>query len=152
MMKKPIFCVLVFLAAMALWGQSPGTTVFVAARNVDVKASSGFFARVLGTLGMGDEVIVQQNQGRWLVVRNAAGLQGWAPSDAFSTRRILRSGSGVSTREFAMAGKGFTGDLEEILRSSGEFDFSPVDAMERRVISPEDLLIFLREGRLAEGN
>ena len=151
-MKKPIFCVLFFWAAMTVGAQNVGATLFVVTRTAEVKASSGFFARSLGTLVFGDAVTVQQNQGRWLVVRSASGLQGWVLAGAFSTRRIIQSGSGVTTTEFALAGKGFTSDLEEILRSTGEIDFSDVDAMEERTISPEELRAFLREGRLAEGD
>jgi len=128
-----------------------GTTLFVAAKTVQVKNSSGFFSKVLGTLAFGDSVTIQKNLGKWLVVRASSGLQGWAPADAFSSRRTLKSGSGVSASEFALAGKGFTGDLENILRSSGEVDYSGVDIMEKRIVSPQDLRLFLKEGRLAEG-
>jgi len=152
-MKTLIFCLMIFWVAITAGAQSFGSTLYVSANTVTVRTSSGFFSSVLGTLGLGEAVTVQQNQGRWLVVRNAAGLQGWAPADAFSTRRrVPQSGSNVTVTEFALAGKGFTSDLEEILRADGELDFSVVDTMERRTISPEELRAFLREGRLAEGN
>ena len=142
---------MVFLAAMTAGAQSTGTTLYVAAKTVEIKDSSGFFARVLGTLSLGEAVTVQQSQGKWLVVRSASGLQGWALAEVFSTRRTLVSGSGVTASEFALAGKGFTGDLETILVSSGEVDYSGVNAMEGRTVTPEELRVFLREGRLAEG-
>ena len=151
-MKKFGFFLIVFLIAAALSAQNIGTTLYVSTKTVEVKDSSGFFSRVLGTLALGDTVTVQQNQGKWLVIRSASGLQGWALADAFSTRRILQSGSGVSATEFALAGKGFSSNLENTLRSSGEVDYSRVDAMEGRIVSPEELRAFLREGRLAEGD
>ena len=150
-MKKAIFFLMVLCAVMSAGAQSSGTTLYVAAKSVDVKSSSGFFAGALGTLALGEAVTLQQNQGKWIAVRSASGLQGWALADAFSTRRVLSSGSGVSASEFALAGKGFTGDLEKILRSSGELSYTGVDAMEKRSVSPEDLKAFLKEGRLAEG-
>jgi len=152
-MKKYILYLLFFLSAMTLGAQSFGTTMFVAANNVNLKASSGFFARVIATLTLGEEVTVQQNHGRRLVVRNASGLQGWVSADALSVRRrVPQSGSNITPAEFALAGKGFNSSLEEILRSSGSIDFSMVDAMERRSISPEMLLDFLAEGRLTKGD
>ena len=151
-MKKIIFAIIVFGAAIALGAQTAGSTLYVSVRNVDVKSSSGFFADRLGTLSLGDAVTVQQNQGKWLVVRGASGLQGWVPADAFSARRILPAGASVSASEFAMAGKGFTEDLEKIMNASGERDYSAVDAMERRSVSPGELRTFLREGRLSEGD
>lgn len=144
---------MVFWAAATVEAQGFGSPLYVAANTVNVRSSSGFFARVLGTLTLGEAVTVQQNQGRWLVVRSATGLQGWAPADAFSTRRrVAQPGSSATVTEFALAGKGFTADLEEIIRAYGELDFSLVYAMEERTICPEELQIFLREGRLADGN
>ena len=150
-MKKFIFFLMVFFIAMSVGAQNTSTTLYVAAKGVELKASTGIFGRVVGTLAFGEAVTLQQNQGKWISVRNASGRQGWAPADAFSTRRVLSSGSGVSASEFALAGKGFSDDLEKVLRSSGEVDYSAVDAMEKRSVSPEDLLKFLKEGRLAEG-
>ena len=150
-MKKLAFFLIAFFAVTALWSQNPGTTLFVAVRSVDVKSSSGFFAGTLGTLALGDEVTLQRSQGRWHVIRSAAGLQGWAPADAFSTRRIVNTGHGVSASEFALAGKGFNSDLERALNASGDFDFTGVDAMERRTIPADELRAFIRDGRLASG-
>jgi len=151
-MKKYIFYLVFFLSAMILGAQSSGAAMFVAANTVNLRDSSGFFARVIGTLSLGEEVTVQQNHGRWLVVRNASGLQGWVSADALSTRRrVAQTGSNVSPAEFALAGKGFNSSLEEILRSSGDIDFSMVDAMENRRVSVEMLLAFLEEGRLTKG-
>jgi len=152
-MKKHVLYLLVFLSAMTLGAQTSGTTMFVSANTVDLRASSGFFARVIGTLSLGDEVTVQQNHGRWLVVRNTSGLQGWVSADALSSRRrVVQSGSNVTPAEFALAGKGFNSSLEEVLRSFGNIDYSMVDAMERRSISLEMLLDFLAEGRLTKGD
>jgi len=148
-----ILCGLIFFCAVsALQAQNTGATLYVAVKTVEVKASSGSFAKVVGTLAQGDTVTVRQNQGKWLAVRNAAGLEGWAPSDAFSSRRILASGSSVSASEFALAGKGFSDDLEKTLVSSGEFDPKGVDAMEKRTVTTEELRAFLKEGRLSEGD
>jgi len=152
-MKKCILYPLIFLSAMTLGAQGFGTTMFVTANSVNIRASSGFFAGVIGTLTLGEEVTVQQNHGRWLVVRNASGLQGWVSADSLSTRRrVIQSGSNVTPAEFALAGKGFNSGLEEILRAYDDIDFSMVDAMEKRSISPEALLDFLTEGHLSKGD
>ena len=152
-MKTHFFFFVVLLAVMVSMmavGQNAGVTLYVAAKTLEVKDSSGFFAKVIGTLAMGEAVTVQQNQGKWLVVRNGSGLQGWASADGFSSRRTS-TGSSVSASEFALAGKGFTDDLEKVLRSSGGVDYSGVDAMEKLTIPLDELRTFLKEGRLAEG-
>jgi uncharacterized protein YgiM (DUF1202 family) len=149
-MKKVAFLFIVFQAAV-LNAQSSGSTLYVAVKSVELKSSSVFFASVVGTVGKGEEVTVIQSGEKWIHVRNASGLEGYAPVDAFSVRRILASDAAVSATEFAMAGKGFSDDLEQLVRSSGDVDYSAVDAMEQRVVSPEELRAFLTEGRLAMG-
>ena len=151
-MKKVIFSLVVIGVTMALTAQSSGTTLYVAAKTVEVKTSSSFFASSLGTLTLGESVVVQMDEGKWLVIRNSSGLQGWAPADAFSLRRIISSGANISPAEVSMAGKGFNEALERTIRSSGERDYSLVDAMEKRNVSLGELQSFLREGRLAEGD
>jgi hypothetical protein len=150
-MKKIALSLVVIFVAAALWAQSSEPTFYVAARTVNVKESAGFFARVIETLALGDAVTLRQNQGKWLVVRTASGRQGWAPADAFSSRRILNSGYVPTSVEIAMAGKGFNHELELFLSSSGELDYSEVDAMERHVIGREEFMAFLNEGCLAAG-
>ena len=150
-MKKIYICMVIFLAAASLWAQSSGSVIYVAVKSVEVKESSGFFARVIETLALGDTVTLLQNRGRWLVITAASGRQGWAPADAFSSRRIVNSGQTLSTTEFALAGKGFNDDLEKIVAASGELDFSGVDAMEKYTVNREDFRAFLNDGRLSSG-
>ena len=147
---KCIIVVLFFITS-AIWAQSTGDTLYVSSKNVDVKASSGFFGRINGTLSKGDAVTVEQNRGKWLLIRSATGLQGWAASDAFSSRQIINSGYGPSLTEFALAGKGFNDTLEKFIYSPDDPDFSKVDAMENFSIEREELRAFLNEGHLAAG-
>jgi len=161
--KRFFILLIILMMAASAWTQSagggnaarafaPGSTVYVSAKTVNVKVSANFFARAGGILSKGDAVTVQQNSGKWILVRSATGVQGWVPLDAFSSRRILDAGSGFSTSEYALAGKGFNSDLEKILFSSGELDFSLVDAMEKNTVESDVLRAFLNEGRLASGD
>jgi uncharacterized protein YgiM (DUF1202 family) len=152
LMKKLTAFFVIFWLGAALWAQNVGTTLYVAAKTVEVKSSSGFFARVIGTLAMGEAVTLQQNQGKWLFIRSASGIQGYVPADAFSTRRIVNSGYGASLGEFALAGKGFNDDLEKFLFSSGELDYTEVDGMEKYTVEREELRAFLSDGRLTSGD
>jgi hypothetical protein len=51
----------------------------------------------------------------------------------------------------AMAGKGFSGEIEQIYREGEKLDYSPVDAMESSTVPEQELYAFLVEGRLATG-
>jgi hypothetical protein len=50
-----------------------------------------------------------------------------------------------------MAGKGFSGEVEQIYREGEQLDYSPVDAMESFTVPEEELYTFLAEGRLSTG-
>ena len=150
-MKKIIFLLFFSTLVFTAWAQSAGSTLYVAARTVELKSSTGFFSSTLGSINLGDSVIVMQNGGKWLAVRSVSGLQGWAPADAFSTRVIIRSGAEASVTEFPLAGKGFSNDLEQIMISGGAANYAAADEMDRRKIESQALRFFLIEGRLAAG-
>jgi hypothetical protein len=65
---------------------------------------------------------------------------------------MLPSGRQFTAREVAMAGKGFSVEIESAYRLEAGLDYSLINRMEARKISPEDLLRFLDEGRLARGD
>ena len=152
-MKKTGLFLILFLAAMALNAQSfsSGTTVYVAVKSAKVKAATGFFANTLGTLNLGDAATVLLTQGKWLMIRSASGLQGWAAIDAFSNKPRISTGTNAAVTDIALAGKGFNSSLEKLISTGEQADFNSVDAMEKRAVPPEVLRSFLTEGRLATG-
>ena len=140
----------VFLFSVPPVFSQAGSVRFVAVETAEVKSSSGFFAREVGTLRLGDEVILLRYGGRWSEVR-AGALTGWVVSASLSPRRTVRPGSAVTPGEVALAGKGFGREIENEYRLSGNLDFSPVDEMEAMVIPMEELRRFIIEGRLSGG-
>ena len=71
-------------------------------------------------------------------------------SSSLSVRRILAAGTGASATELSLAGKGFSAAIEIEYRKNG-LSYSIVDFMENIIIAPEELLVFITEGRLAKG-
>ena len=147
------FFILLIMAACAgslLFSQTAGrNTRYVSVQSVPVKDSTGFFAKELGNLPLGTEVTLLRDDGKWSEVR-AGNLSGWVASSSLSARRVAASNSAVATTELALAGKGFSPDMEIEYRKNG-LDYSKVDTMEKTVISTEDLRQFVTEGRLAGG-
>ncbi|MCL2193193.1 MAG: SH3 domain-containing protein [Treponema sp.] len=144
---------LVFLTLL-LFSFSPAfsqarNTMFVAVETTELRSSTGFFAQDVGTLSLGDEVMVIRDSGRWSEVR-AGSLVGWVASASLSPRRTVRAGSAVTPGEVALAGKGFGREIESEYRLTGP-DFSLVDEMEALVIPMSELRQFIIEGRLAGG-
>jgi hypothetical protein len=68
-----------------------------------------------------------------------------------STRRVVSSATSASasTDELALAGKGFSEEVERSYRAEGELDYDSIDKMEESVVSTGELRSFIVEGRLA---
>jgi uncharacterized protein YgiM (DUF1202 family) len=143
-----LLAVLLTFSAFFAFSQSGGTR-YVAVDNLAVKDATGFFGRDLGTLSLGGTVTVVREDGKWVRVR-AGNLEGWVASSGLSTRRVVAAGSSVTSSEVAMAGKGFSPEVEREYRRNG-LDYSAVDTMERIVIPSAELLQFINDGRLARG-
>jgi hypothetical protein len=121
----------------------------VAVQAAPLKDSTGFFAKELGSLSLGTEVTVVRENGKWTEVR-AGNVNGWVASASLSARRVVTSNANVSANEVALAGKGFSPDMEIEYRKNG-LDYSEVDRMEKLVIPADEWLRFRNEGRLFKG-
>jgi uncharacterized protein YgiM (DUF1202 family) len=146
----------VVLASAAAAQLRNGQTVYVTARSLSLKSGTGFFARSVGTLNYGDEVTVLQVNGKWAEVHYSGSrtMSGWVVQTNLTTKRIVAAGGtgSASSREVAMAGKGFTEEVENVYRETSSADFGAVDAVEAIRISDDDLLNFVTEGRLSMGD
>jgi hypothetical protein len=156
-MKKLIicFCLSLFITGLVSAQVSRGGILYVAVRTVALKSSTGFFAGNRGTLNYGDRVTVLQVSGRYVEVRSAANssLTGWTASANLTTRQVVSGNtSTASTREVAMAGKGFNQEVENAYRTQGDLNYADVDRVESITVSETDLRQFLEEGRLSTGD
>jgi hypothetical protein len=150
-MKKILFLLtMAILSCLAVLAQVPGNKMYITVKKAEVKTSTGFFAASRGTLELGAELVVIQIKGKWAEIRSAA-LSGWIAAAALGSQRPRLAASRIGAGEIAMAGKGFSGEVEQIYRQGEEIDYSPVDAMESFSISDEELRNFLTEGHLATG-
>jgi uncharacterized protein YgiM (DUF1202 family) len=152
-MKKFLLILTTFVVSLiAAAAQTPGSTMYVGIKKTDVKASSGFFAPVLGTLELGSPVTVVQAKDKWMEIRSASpALSGWIASTALTSRRVIPSGYTPKAGEVAMAGKGFSGEVEQIYREGEKLDYSFVDVMESATVPERELYAFLVEGHLSTG-
>jgi uncharacterized protein YgiM (DUF1202 family) len=103
-------------------------------------------------MNYGDAVTVLRVNGKWAEVRYGQTLSGWVVQTNLTTKRITGGTGSASSREVAMAGKGFTEEVENVYRETNNADFDAVDAVEAVKISDDDLLNFVTEGRLSLGD
>jgi hypothetical protein len=145
-------------AAAALYAQPEGRVMYVATKNADLKSSTGFFADTVITLQYGDLVTALRESGKWMEVRPAKrpSVSGWILGNSLTSKRIISSGSGTSASadELALAGKGFSEEVEQAYKSRAGVpaeNYAEIDAMEAFTVSGEELYRFLVEGHLNTG-
>jgi hypothetical protein len=130
----------------------------VSVRETQLRESPGFLGRVLDVFAYGDRVEVLSEQDGWSRVRSGS-LEGWVHTSALTTKRIvLEPGDSdareaATSREVALAGRGFNRQVEERYKSETGLDFAYIDRIEGYGMDTEALLVFLREGGVspAEG-
>jgi len=149
MRRLILLFILIALTSVFIFSQSAGARRYVAVQTVAMKDSNGFFGKDLKTLSLGEEVELVRDDGKWAQIRSG-NVTGWVSSASLSSRRVVASGSTASVSEVALAGKGFSPDIEIEYKKSG-LDYSMVDAMEKMYVKPEELERFVTEGRLARG-
>ncbi|MCL2762409.1 MAG: hypothetical protein FWD36_04265 [Treponema sp.] len=156
-MKKLIMmiglCLLV--AGLAAAQVARGGTLYVGIKSLALKSSTGFFAKTTGTLDYGDRVTVLQVSGKWVEIQSAAtpSLKGWTASTNMSAKQIVSGSTGsATTKEIALAGKGFNQEIEDSYKAKGELNYADVDKVEAQFVNEDDLRRFLEEGRLAMGD
>jgi len=149
-MRRFVFLlIMISCASVLIFSQSGGNTRYVAVQTAVLKDSAGFFAKETENLPLGTAVTLIRDNGKWAEVR-AGNLTGWVASASLTARRVTASASNVTASEVALAGKGFSPDMEMEYKKSG-LDYSTVDSMEKIVVPANDLLRFITEGRLAKG-
>jgi len=150
-MKRALLLLAIhFFSSSLVFSQAEGIRRYVAVQKAPIKESPSFFAKDLGSLLLGDAVTLVREGGKWTQVRSGA-ITGWVLSSSLSVKKIVPSGSNATATEVALAGKGFSYELETEYRESG-LDYSVVDMMENTLIGAEELSEFIGEGHLAKGN
>jgi len=139
----------------ALAAAAAAETLNVQVREATLRVSASTLARPVATVPYGETVTVEQRSGGWAQIKTAAGAVGWVHESALTKKRIrLQAGEetvarGASAQEVALAGKGFSEEIEKEYRKTNQnMDYSWVDRLERMAVAPNRLMDFLREGGL----
>jgi uncharacterized protein YgiM (DUF1202 family) len=157
-MKRFLIVSLICLTAVsAVFAQKKGDVMWVAVKNVKVKSSTGWFASTAGTLTYGTQVTVQSVSGKKVQIQGG-GVTGWVDVSALTSKRITASASATSAsaKEIALAGKGFSEEIEGTYRSDNknlDAAYKIVDTVEATTVSDDVLQKFIVDGDLigAEG-
>lgn len=126
----------------------------VQVKQAELRPTPSFLSAPSAILNYGDSVEVLGEGRGWFNVSSPRG-SGWLHNSALSTKKIALAGSdaqmnkGASTEELALAGKGFSKEVEaEFHKSNSKADFTAVDQMEKISISPKQKRDFIASGGL----
>lgn len=134
-------------------------TMSIQVKEGQLRATPSHLGKIVARASYGDRVTVLEEKGDWKKVSAAGGkAQGWVHNTALTSKKIAlkagRSnvGSSVSGDEIALAGKGFSEEVESQYRKSNKnLDYTWIDRMEAMKVSPEQMEHFIDGGRLALG-
>jgi len=148
-----LFVLSALLVAVTVWSASEKMSVQV--RSSELRDSPSFLGRSVAPVVYGEQVEVVGQQENWMEVNASSGAKGWIHQSALTRKRIAFSSggadveTGASGEEIAVAGKGFSVEVEKEFRvDHADIDFTWVDRMEQMKISPQELRSFLRKGGL----
>lgn len=128
----------------------------VQVKEAQLRATPSHLGKIVARASYGDRVTVIAEQGDWKKVSTVGGkFQGWMHNTALTSSKIaLRAGqanvgSSVSRDEIALAGKGFSEEVEAQYRKSHKnLDYAWINRMEAMKVSPEQMEDFISKGSL----
>ncbi len=151
-MKKILcFMVLINICIFALF--AIGDKKYVAVEKSYIKSSTWFFAKKISSVFYGDAVEIVEEKGNWTKIRllEDTSVIGWISDKSLTSKKIvLRDNNrlSTSTEELALAGKGFSQEIENSYKTENKIDFSLVDNMENLLVDEDGLVEFITEGNL----
>ena len=150
-MKKVCICVFLLVAGF-LFAQ----TLTIKVKETRIRSKPKFYAQSIYRAQRGDQLEKVSESKGWYEVKTPDGEVGWVHSSAVETKKLeLSSGEWVETEatpeEVALAGKGFNKEVEaEYRKNHPDLDFTWVDRMEKIEISEQEMIAFLKVGKLGE--
>ena len=152
-MKKWILMGCAALVATGAWAAKE---MSVQVRDGQLRNRASFLGTVTGAVAYGDRVTVNQTQAGWCEV-SIAGKTGWIHESALTPKRVVLSSgandarTGASGQEVALAGKGFSKEVEASYKSQNRnIDYTWVDWMGQQKVSNDQLVQFLKQGDRAK--
>jgi hypothetical protein len=150
-MRRWIFLALFFFPVAAL----AGGVVKVKVKKSSIYERPEFFSAVVTSVEYGDQMEMVDERKDWAYVK-CRGQKGWIHKSGLSSTRIdlgtilVGGSSGQATYdEVALAGKGFTPEVEQGYRKShGEMNYALVDQIERYNVGDRSLYEFIKQGGL----
>lgn len=157
-MRRSLLVVALTLVALFVVAIEAGESLFVQVRESELRSAPGFLSQIVENLALGDELSYVGSRGGWFEVTfTATGESGWIHEGSVRENKqtsLQLAGEGttrtVSSREIALAGRGFSQDMEGSYGADNQLDFSVVDDLEARRVAPQEIVAFVLDASLRQ--
>jgi hypothetical protein len=149
---------MLMLVALFVVAVDAGDPLFVQVRETELRSGPGFLSPIEDRLGFGLELEYVGERSGWIqVVVTETGVAGWVHASAAKENRATQmqlqgeqTSRTVTSREVALAGRGFSENIEGEYGNRNQIDFSKVDELETQRVDPDDIVVFVTEASLRE--
>lgn len=137
--------------------RSSGETLTIKIRDSKLRSGPKLWTPAVRDLKFGDQLVAQGTEAGWFKVRTASGAAGYVHPSAVTDRKVVLASkntaqASVDASDVVLAGKGFNKEIErEFAQNNPESNFKAVDQVAALRIPDQDLVRFLRDGKLGKG-
>jgi hypothetical protein len=153
-MKKHVWIIL--LGVLLMSSVALAATVKVITQEATIRKDKRFFAPVVARAAYGEVIQELERKGDWLRV-SYRGKEGWIHISAVQEQKFelssLSTGRAQETsrEEVALAGKGFTPEVEKAFREKNpKMRYDLVNLVQGYKVAESQLQVFIRAGNLRE--
>ncbi len=158
-------CAVVLMCTSLAWGEE---IRWVSSAGTTLKAEASATSENVAELPVGAEVTVVETGGRWLMVRSAAGVNGWVYAGRLAETKPVAEVTGsddplfgdsmkksqitTAKADSARSIRGLSPETAAYAKSRGTSELSKksLEKIMGRKVSPTELKSFLKEGKLGE--
>lgn len=157
-MRRSFFLAALIFAALVVAAVESGDSLFIQVRESELRSAPGFLSQIVERLDLGDELTYTGERADWYQVASlATGNTGWIHAGSVRENKqttLQLAGEGatrtVTSREIALAGRGFSENMEGEYGAENQLDFTRVDELEARRVPPEEIVEFVLEASLRQ--
>ncbi len=152
--KISVAVLCLFVCTTAIFAKpKKGERMFVNVQQASLRVKKSSLSKETEKLSFGDPVIIESADKEWFYVTSQiSGSKGWISANSVTKHRPSESsGYSTLTGELALAGKGFTEEVENLYKENGVIDYSLVDSIENTSVTTNQVTTFIIEGNLSTG-
>lgn len=132
-------------------------TLIVKVKTTYLRKEPLFYSQTIAVLKAGQSLEKISSRGSWLKVKTSSGQIGWVHASAIQQKKFTLLAMNktlkakTSADEVALAAKGFNKQVEDKYRARHKnLSYAWVERMLRFKLTPAQIKVFLKEGKLAE--